>query len=87
LNRTKARIAADGAMRLLSLDGGGVKGISSLMILDATMERVKQIEQGKGLNDNSQRLPIKYLDLAGGDKYQRSCRLVLEWWAFEQQSD
>jgi hypothetical protein len=48
---------------------------------------VKQIEQGKGLNDNSQRRPIKYLDLAGGDKYQRSCRLVLEWWAFEQQSD
>jgi hypothetical protein len=51
-----------------------VKGISSLMILDATMERVKQIEQGKGSNDNSQRLHIKYLDLAGGDKHRRSYR-------------
>lgn len=54
------------AVRLLSLDGGGVKGISSLMILQAIMDRVKEIETGKGSTNTSTRAPADYFDLAGG---------------------
>ena len=53
-----------GAVRLLSLDGGGVKGISSLMVLDAIMKRVREIE--KKPHDPEQHFPHEYFDLAGG---------------------
>ena len=48
---------------LLSLDGGGVKGISSLMILQRIMDRVREIE-GRDMKD--ERKPRDYFDLAGG---------------------
>lgn len=57
-------IAPAGAKRLLCLDGGGVRGISSLMILDAIMKEVAKIEgQAK---DHAPPLPHEYFDLAGG---------------------
>lgn len=53
--------------RLLSLDGGGVKGVSSVIILDAIMEKVKKIEIAKGINTSeAPRKPADYFDLAGG---------------------
>jgi patatin-like phospholipase/acyl hydrolase len=48
---------------LLSLDGGGVKGISSLLILQRIMDRVREIE---GRDLKTERLPKDYFDLAGG---------------------
>ena len=53
--------------RLLSLDGGGVKGISSLLILQAIMEDVKTIELEQGLSKSTEeRRPKDYFDLACG---------------------
>ncbi|KAK3079244.1 hypothetical protein LTS18_005363 [Coniosporium uncinatum] len=46
---------------LLSLDGGGIKGISSLLILNAVMTRVRAIE---GRDLEQERLPKDYFDLA-----------------------
>jgi hypothetical protein len=52
--------------RLLSLDGGGVRGVSSLMILDAIMKKVWKIEKrqeaypGKGVGVH------QYFQLAAG---------------------
>jgi patatin-like phospholipase/acyl hydrolase len=48
---------------LLSLDGGGVKGISSLLILQQIMDRVRVIEDR---DLKTERLPKDYFDLAGG---------------------
>lgn len=45
--------------RLLSLDGGGIKGISSLMILDAIMQKINKNRQEK-------LLPKHCFQLAGG---------------------
>ena len=50
--------------RLLCLDGGGVKGISSMLILDAIIERAREIE-GKP-KDSDNHLAYQYFDLAGG---------------------
>ncbi|KAF9940702.1 hypothetical protein BGZ67_007043 [Mortierella alpina] len=47
--------------RLLSLDGGGVRGIASLIILDEIMKRVQ-----KRLNLDQTPLPADYFDLAAG---------------------
>jgi len=52
------------AVRLLCLDGGGVRGISSIMILDAILKRVREIEGGD--LDESKYFPHEYFDLAGG---------------------
>ncbi|KAF2834787.1 FabD/lysophospholipase-like protein [Patellaria atrata CBS 101060] len=56
-------------LRLLSLDGGGVRGLSSLMILATLMEniaaeekRLKKRPQG----DNTPLKPCDYFDLIGG---------------------
>lgn len=50
-------------LRLLSLDGGGVKDICTLLILDRIMEEVKALRvQGNGMKA----LPKDYFDLAGG---------------------
>ncbi|KAJ3455469.1 hypothetical protein MRS44_016951 [Fusarium solani] len=50
---------AKSSLRLLSLDGGGVRVISSLIILDAIMEKINKGRQPK-------RLPKDCFDLAGG---------------------
>ncbi|EMC91470.1 hypothetical protein BAUCODRAFT_127370 [Baudoinia panamericana UAMH 10762] len=53
--------------RLLACDGGGVKGVSSVLILDAIMEKVKQIEVHEGINLSPKpRKPCDYFDLAAG---------------------
>lgn len=67
--------------RLLCLDGGGIKGVSSLMILQAIMEEVKRLEDGSSAVVNSpksgasgththtshdERRPVDYFDLTGG---------------------
>lgn len=57
-------LPAKNAKRLLCLDGGGVKGISSLIILDAIMKRVRELE--KKAPDPTQHFPHTYFDLAGG---------------------
>ena len=47
---------------LLSLDGGGIKGISSLVIIKAIMDKVAEIEGGA----TTPRKPVDYFHLAGG---------------------
>ncbi|KAK0192290.1 FabD/lysophospholipase-like protein [Armillaria mellea] len=48
-------------LKLLSLDGGGIRGLSSLLILYELMWRIKEAE---GLSELP--LPCKYFDLIGG---------------------
>ncbi|KAE8441371.1 hypothetical protein EG329_005474 [Mollisiaceae sp. DMI_Dod_QoI] len=48
-------------LRLLSLDGGGVKGISALMILDEIMKRIQ-----KKTKSNQPCRPSDYFELAAG---------------------
>lgn len=56
-----------GGVRLLALDGGGVKGISSLVVLGAIMEQVKALEIEQEINNSeNERLPKDYFELAGG---------------------
>jgi hypothetical protein len=53
-------------LRLLSLDGGGVRGLSSLMVLDDLMENIaleeKRISR-RAQNDHSPLKPCDYFDL------------------------
>jgi hypothetical protein len=52
---------------LLSLDGGGVRGISTLLVLKHVMARVAELEQHAKTNLSTKpRLPKDYFDLAGG---------------------
>ncbi|KAF2661847.1 FabD/lysophospholipase-like protein [Lophiostoma macrostomum CBS 122681] len=56
-------------LRLLSLDGGGVRGLSSLMVLDDLMENIAIEEKRLGRrpqNDHSALKPCDYFDLIGG---------------------
>jgi patatin-like phospholipase/acyl hydrolase len=54
-------------VNLLALDGGGVKGISTLIILQAIMERVKDYEIENKLNPSRDtRDPVDYFHLAAG---------------------
>ena len=46
---------------LLSLDGGGVRGLSSLMILRAVMERINQ-----GRKDTTRLRPCQIMDVIKG---------------------
>ncbi|KAK3326647.1 hypothetical protein B0H66DRAFT_551432 [Apodospora peruviana] len=48
-------------LRILSLDGGGIRGISSLLILEAIMEKIRDVQ---GL-DHMPR-PCEYFDFIGG---------------------
>ena len=53
-------------LRLLSLDGGGVRGLSSLMILDDLMESIAVEEKRLGIraqNDHDPLKPCDYFDL------------------------
>lgn len=53
--------------RLLSIDGGGVKGVSPLTILDNLMERVKEVEIERNPHcSREERKPVDYFDLAAG---------------------
>jgi patatin-like phospholipase/acyl hydrolase len=54
--------AASKPKTLLALDGGGVKGISTLILLQAIMDEVKRQEGGEG----DERKPVDYFDLAAG---------------------
>ncbi|KAK8183224.1 acyl transferase/acyl hydrolase/lysophospholipase [Phyllosticta capitalensis] len=56
-------------LRLLSLDGGGVRGLSSLMVLDDLMENIALEEKRLGMrpaSDNEPLKPCDYFDLIGG---------------------
>ncbi|KAF1985813.1 hypothetical protein K402DRAFT_404935 [Aulographum hederae CBS 113979] len=56
-------------LRLLSLDGGGVRGLSSLMVLEDLMENIVHEEKriGKRPVSNTETLkPCDYFDLIGG---------------------
>lgn len=56
-------------LRLLSLDGGGVRGLSSLMVLDDLMESIAQEEKRLGRRSNQDAKPLRpcdYFDLIGG---------------------
>ena len=44
-------------LRLLALDGGGIRGLSSLMILDRLLRTVDPVSPPK---------PCEYFDLIGG---------------------
>jgi predicted acylesterase/phospholipase RssA len=56
-------------LRLLSLDGGGVRGLSSLLVLDDLMENIALEEKRLGRRAMSNHEPLKpcdYFDLIGG---------------------
>lgn len=56
-------------LRLLSLDGGGVRGLSSLIILKFIMESISLEEKRLNLRDPMDDTPLKpcdYFDLIGG---------------------
>ncbi|OJD29637.1 ankyrin repeat protein [Diplodia corticola] len=49
--------------RVLSLDGGGIRGLSSIMILKAVMERINDHRMENGLTRQE---PYEYFDMIGG---------------------
>jgi hypothetical protein len=52
---------------LLALDGGGIKGISTLWVLKTIMDKVRDLEIKSGVNpDTNPRLPVNYFHLAAG---------------------
>jgi hypothetical protein len=57
----KARTEINHCPRLLSLDGGGVRGLSSLLILREIMEEI-----GRRTEAPETPLPCEYFDLIGG---------------------
>jgi patatin-like phospholipase/acyl hydrolase len=54
--------------RLLALDGGGVRGLSSLLIIEALMNEVQRLreEEGNPTLDGKPPLPCEYFDLICG---------------------
>ena len=52
-----------GGLCLLSLDGGGVRGLSTLRILKRIMDEVNRLRKEKGLPS---RLPWEVFDMIGG---------------------
>ncbi|EUC51228.1 hypothetical protein COCMIDRAFT_79359 [Bipolaris oryzae ATCC 44560] len=56
-------------LRLLSLDGGGVRGLSSLLVLETLMENIALEEKRLGrraMNNHEPLKPCDYFDLIGG---------------------
>lgn len=49
--------------RILSIDGGGVRGLSSLLILREIME---EIGRRNGIDSEDTPLPCQYFDMIGG---------------------
>lgn len=69
MNLSNAEANPHAPLRLLSLDGGGVRGLSSLMVLDDLMESIAQEEKRLGRRLNNDTTPLKpcdYFDLIGG---------------------
>jgi patatin-like phospholipase/acyl hydrolase len=54
-------LTIDHQPRLLSLDGGGVRGLSSLLILREIMEEIQRQSRAEDTP-----LPCEYFDLIGG---------------------
>jgi len=54
---------ADRPLRLLSLDGGGIRGLSTLLVLDSIMHQLDAIE---GPEVKRPLKPATYFDLIGG---------------------
>jgi patatin-like phospholipase/acyl hydrolase len=54
--------------RLLAFDGGGVRGLSSLLIVERLMQEVQRIreEEGDPTPDDKLPLPCEYFDLICG---------------------
>ena len=52
-----------GGLCLLSLDGGGVRGLSTLRILKRIMDEVNRLRKEKGLPS---RFPCEVFDMIGG---------------------
>jgi len=56
-------------LRILSLDGGGVRGLSSLMILQDIMNTISQQEKSSNIRPKTDDTPLKpceYFDIIGG---------------------
>lgn len=63
-------------LRLLSLDGGGVRGLSSLVILKDIMDNIAKEEKKLNLRDSTDDTPLKpcdYFDLIGGKPFLLFC--------------
>lgn len=58
----RAQGVAAHKLRLLSLDGGGVKGLFSILVLDRLMDEVQKIEG----TTSTRKRPCDYFDLIGG---------------------
>ncbi|KAL1978749.1 hypothetical protein VTN31DRAFT_1608 [Thermomyces dupontii] len=54
-------MASQDLLRILSFDGGGIRGLSSLLILENIMEKIRE---SKGLKDVPR--PCEQFDLIGG---------------------
>ena len=52
-------------LNLLSLDGGGVKGLFTILVLQRLIEEVAHIEEARG-ESNTRTHPCDYFDLIGG---------------------
>jgi patatin-like phospholipase/acyl hydrolase len=54
--------------RLLAFDGGGVRGLSSLLIVEQLMQEIQRIreEEGDPTPDDKPPLPCEYFDLICG---------------------
>lgn len=53
----------DGAVKLLSIDGGGVRGLSALVILEQVMDMVNHVRKQRGLEPQE---PWQLFDMIGG---------------------
>ncbi|KAK4659561.1 hypothetical protein QC762_0010010 [Podospora pseudocomata] len=63
-----SRTKDDEPVNLLSLDGGGVRGVSSLVILDRIMEKIQRRD---GLEEIPK--PCDYFDMIAGTSLSQSC--------------
>ena len=62
LRRDLAGVAKPRGINILSLDGGGLKGLFTLIVLERILAEAQRLDG----SCNSQRLPCEYFDLIGG---------------------
>src|SRR5436190_17334602 len=70
--------------RILALDGGGVRGLSSLLILQKLMREIQRLKGESG--DNKPPLPCEYFDLICGTSTGGLIAVMLgrlEWYVDE----